>query len=135
MINTLYFTEIWPHRSRVYFQIELGSRRSTTKPPRLDSKMSNSLFFGKLIVSPLVCPSSICSLSSSSCPIWESIIAVKSRLRHSRLVNPGYDVLIQKTKLFPMRNEKKLFSMRNEDDRDLKNIKNIFRSRSYIAAK
>ena len=38
--------------------------------------------------------------------IWESIIAVKFRLRRSRLVNPGYNMLIQKMKLFPMRNEK-----------------------------
>ena len=37
---------------------------------------------------------------------WESIIAVTSRLRRSRVVNPGYDVLIGKLKKFPMRNEK-----------------------------
>ena len=52
--NTPYLTEIRTHRSKVYFQLELGSRRSTTKPPRLDlfkvvcklqiwkNKMSNS---------------------------------------------------------------------------------------------
>ena len=35
-INIVVLRGIWTHRSRVYFQLELGSRRSTTKPPRLD---------------------------------------------------------------------------------------------------
>ena len=37
-LKTPYLTEIWTHHSRAYFQLELGSRHSTTKPPGLDQR-------------------------------------------------------------------------------------------------